>query len=216
MASTIFIVRHGEAKSNAEKYFSGWGGSPLSSLGREQAKLLHTRLAKEKIRRAFCSDTARAKETFDLLSIRCPVVYTKALREKNYGRLEGVVWGDNEEKYARYHLDPYIRAPGGENTADVQKRAWDFISSRVFAAKEEKVLVVSHHGPIVLFACRFLGMPLSKWRALRLGNCGLCILVKEDNEWRLKLWNSLSHYGLLNFSPLLSHGAKAGGRKGGN
>jgi hypothetical protein len=55
-------------------------------------------------------------------------------------------------------------------------------------------------------------MPLSNWRALRLGNCGLCVLTKDegDKTWRLKLWNSLSHYGLLNFKPLLTREAKAG------
>lgn len=210
MAKTVFIVRHGEAESNVEKYFDGWGDSPLTSLGREQASMLRKRLAREGISRVFCSDLARARETLSYLRLACPVTYSKALREKNYGRLEGVAWGDDEEKFERQHLDPYVRPPGGETASEVQKRSWDYFSSHVFEAKEEKVLVVSHHGPIVLLACRLLGMPLDKWRYLRLGNCGLCILTRDDKIWRVKLWNSLSHYGLLNFSSLLSREAKAG------
>ena len=208
MADTIFIVRHGESESNVDRYFSGWGPSPLTELGREQASLLHKRLEKEGIGRAFCSDTLRTKQTLQLLSLKCPAVYSKELREQDYGKLEGVPWGDHMDRYAGFHFDPYRRAPGGESPSDVQKRAWAYLNSAVFSAKEEKVLVVSHHGPIVLFTSKLLGMPLSKWRSLRLGNCGLSILTKDDGIWRLKLWNSLSHYGLLNFKPILTKEAK--------
>ncbi len=213
MAKTIFIVRHGEAESNVGKYFDGCGSSRLTPLGRAQASVLRKRLAKEGIGRVFCSDLPRTRETLSCLKLDAPVTYSKALREKNYGKFEGVVWGDDEGRFERQHLDPYVRPPGGETASEVQSRAWNYISSTVFTAKEEKVLVVSHHGPIVLFTCRLLGMPLIKWRQLRLGNCGLCILTNDDHVWRLKLWNSLSHYGLLNFTPLLTREAKVPVRK---
>ena len=204
MAETVFLVRHGEAASNSEKYFGGWLDDPLTQLGRKQAHLLRKRLSHEGIGRAFCSDLARAKETLQILSLPCPSEQSKELREKHYGELEGVVWENDEGKYDRHHLDAYARAPGGENCVDVQKRAVRYFNNRVFCAKEEKVLVVSHHGPIVLVACHLLGMPVKNWRKLRLGNCGLCILTREGKLWRVKLWNSLSHYGLLNFRPLLA------------
>ena len=208
MASTVFIVRHGEAESNVGKYFDGWGDSPLTELGLEQSRVLHKRLEKEGIEKAFCSDTRRARETLQALSLRCPAIYAKALRERNYGKLEGVVWGDDEDRYADFHIDPYRKAPGGESATDVQRRAWAYFNSQIFPSKEDKVLVVSHHGAIVTFACKLLGMPIRNWRALRLGNCGLCILTKDDGIWRVKLWNSLSHYGLLNFKPLFTREAK--------
>jgi len=213
MAQTVFLVRHGEAESNVERYFGGWLNSPLTALGHEQARVLHKRLAHEGIQRAFCSDLLRTRQTFQELGLPCPVTYARELREKSYGKLEGVKWGEDEEKYDRYHTDAHARAPGGENCSEVQKRTVDYFNSCIFPAKEEKVLVVSHHGPIVLLACKLLGMPLSNWRKLRLGNCGLCILTNEGDLWRLKLWNSLSHYGLLNFKPLLTREAKVGGRR---
>lgn len=208
MAKTIFLVRHGESASNSQRYFAGWTDSPLTPLGRKQAHLLRKRLSREGIGRAFCSDLSRARDTARLLSLGCPIAYSKSLREKNYGALEGVNWGEDTNKYARYHSDAYARPPEGENCADLQKRVVSYFRSRVLCAKEEKVLVVSHHGPIVLFACHLLGIPLKNWRRLRLGNCGLCIVTSEDGVWRLKLWNSLSHYGLLTFRPLLSREAK--------
>ncbi|MCX8195185.1 MAG: histidine phosphatase family protein [Candidatus Micrarchaeota archaeon] len=204
MAEVIFLVRHGEAESNLKKYFGGWLNDPLTSLGKRQALALRKRLAKENIQRAFCSDLLRARQTIQALRLSCPVEFSAALREKSYGKLEGVCWGEDEEKYQKYHTDAYARAPGGENSVEVQRRVMHFFNSKVFTAHEEKILVVSHHGPLVLLACKLLGMPIKNWRRLRLGNCGLSILTKEGNTWRLKLWNSLSHFGLRSFSPLLS------------
>jgi len=207
MAETIFIVRHGEAESNLGKYFGGQLDTPLTPLGRQQARVLQKRLSHEEIGKAFCSDLLRARETLEGISLKCPAEYSKELREKSYGELEGVRF-DTETKYDKYHMDAYARAPGGENSVDVQRRVAAYFKRKVFCAKEEKVLVVSHHGPIVLLVCDILGMPIKNWRRLRMGNCGLSILTREDNIWRLKLWNSLSHYGLLNFKPLLQRERK--------
>lgn len=208
MAETIFLVRHGEAESNVGKYFAGWLDVPLTQLGKQQALMLKKRLDREKIGRAFCSDLVRAKDTLAALSLSCPIEYAKELREKNYGKsLEGVRWEDNEE-YDKYHLDAYVRGPEGENGVDVQKRVVAYFEKKVFNAKEETVLVVSHHGPLVLIACSMLGMPVKNWRRLRLGNCGLCILKKEGKMWRVQLWNSLSTYGLASYGPLLGKEVK--------
>ncbi|MFA4982607.1 MAG: histidine phosphatase family protein [Candidatus Micrarchaeia archaeon] len=207
MVETIFLVRHGEAESNLGRYFGGHLDTPLTPLGHKQARLLSKRLCREGIGRAFCSDLLRAKETLEGIALKCPAEYAKDLREKNYGELEGVRF-DTETKYDKYHLDAYARAPGGENAIDMQRRVCSYFKRKVFCAKEEKVLVVSHHGPIVLLACDLLGMPIKNWRRLRMGNCGLTILTNEDGMWRLKLWNSLSHYGLLNFKPLLQREGK--------
>src|SRR3989338_889946 len=209
MAETVFLVRHGEAESNAGKYFAGWLPDSLTPLGKRQAVVLRKRLAKEGIGKAFCSDLARASQTLEAMALPCRVEYSEALREKSYGKYEGLKWGEDEDRFDRYHMDAYARAPGGENAIEVQRRVVAFFGSRVFNAREEKVLVVSHHGPIVLLACHLLGMPLSNWRKLRLGNCGLCILTREGEMWRLKLWNSLSHFGLASFSPLLSKEKRA-------
>ena len=102
-----------------------------------------------------------------------------------------------------YSADGHVRAPNGENNEDVEKRVMDYFNRKIFGAKEEKVLIVSHHGPIVLLGCDILGMPMKNWRRLRLGNCGLCIITREGTDWRVKLWNSLSHFGLESYRPLL-------------
>ena len=204
MAEVVYFVRHGEAESNLGKYFAGFYDSPLTTLGKRQAAVLKKRLAHEKIGRAFCSDLSRARNTLEALSLSCPQEFSRELREKNYGELEGLDWGKDEENLAAHHSDPYLCAPGGESYAQVQMRAVAYIDKSVLPSSEEEVLVVAHHGPIVLLACHLMQIPISNWRALRLGNCGLSIFTRENGIWRLKLWNSLSHFGLESFSPLFS------------
>jgi broad specificity phosphatase PhoE len=206
MAEIIYLVRHGEAESNEQKYFAGHLDAQLTSLGRKQSLLLKKRLSHEKIGFAFCSDLSRAKGTLEALTLPCPVEFTPLLREKSYGELEGVRWGDEEEKFAAHHSDPFLAAPGGESFASMQARVVEFFQQRILAASQKEVLVVSHHGPIVALACHLLSIPLEKWRVLRMGNCGLSILTREDGMWRLKLWNSLSQSGLESFKPLFKPG----------
>lgn len=192
MLKEIFLVRHAQSEANKEGYFAGWSDSPLTELGIKQAIQLRKRLAKEGIGEAFCSDLGRAIQTLELIGLKLPTTYSPLLREKNYGKLEGMKWS---KKFEEHHLKPFLKAPGGESTQDVQKRVWTFFQEKVFTSKKEKVLVVSHHNALVSFACTLLKIPLKEWRRLRLGNASLSIFEKEEEIWRLKLWNSLSYLG---------------------
>ncbi len=202
MVEKIFLVRHAEAKANEEQVYGGWLDSPLTPMGLEQAKSLRKRFAYEHIGKVFCSDLERAKNTLKLLDLKAPVEFTKALRERHYGKLEGTKWADDPER-KRHHMDPHEKAPDGESPKEVQARVWNYFQKNVFCSDEHHVLVMSHHGPLVTFACRFLDMPIERWRALQLGNAGLSILVKEDGLWRMRLWNSMSGLGLKTDRPML-------------
>ncbi|VVC04655.1 2,3-bisphosphoglycerate-dependent phosphoglycerate mutase [Candidatus Burarchaeum australiense] len=204
MVDTIFLVRHAESEANKDRVYAGWSDSKLTALGMQQAESLKKRLGREGIGRVFSSDLERVRNTLGCLDLKCPVEFSSELRERNYGALEGTKWEDDPLRQ-KHHFDPLIRPPGGESAKDVQLRTWHFFQKKVFMAQEEKVLVVSHHTPLVTFICKFLGMPLNRWRAFRLGNAGLCILINEDGLWRVSLWNSMSALGLQNYGPLLEN-----------
>jgi len=195
MPTEIFLLRHGESDANKGNTFGGWSDTPLTALGMEQAKALSRRLGKEGISIAYCSDLLRTRQTAEYAGLGCEVVYSQELRERNYGKLEGKPW-DSIPDPEKYHLDPYLRPPGGETPAEVQERVSGYFENTIAKDKHAKVLVISHHGPLVLLAMRLLGMPLNKWRTLALGNAGLSILGWEEGIWRLRLWNSLSSLGL--------------------
>ncbi|MBS3060707.1 MAG: histidine phosphatase family protein [DPANN group archaeon] len=201
MVQTIFLLRHAESESNVQKYYGGWTDSPLTDLGRKQAGILGRRLLRENIGKAYCSDLARARQTFQAIGLQCPIEYAEALREKNYGIMEGKPWTDAEE-HRQAHFNQEHKFEKGESVVEVQKRVVDFFNSKVLKSSEEKVIVVSHHNPLVALACHVIGLDLKNWRHLQIGNAGLCILNFEEGIWRIKLWNSLSHFGLQNDGPL--------------
>ncbi|RLG19614.1 hypothetical protein DRN67_02260 [Candidatus Micrarchaeota archaeon] len=203
MVNTIFIVRHAESESNAKRYYGGWTDSPLTELGLKQAESLKKRFDHEEIGRVFCSDSKRARDTLKLLDLNCPVEFAPELRERYYGSLEGKYY-DDDPQAKRHHADPLAKAPGnGESAQQVQRRVWNYFQEKIFTAKEESILVLTHHGPIVTFACKFLQMPLRRWRAFKVGNASVSILIKEEGLWRITLWNSLSSLGLKSYGPLL-------------
>ncbi len=195
MPQTIFFLRHGESVANRENVFGGWSDAPLTELGIEQAKALKKRLGKEEIHFAHCSDLIRTKQTIQHADLGCKVEFSSALRERNYGELEGKPWSDLKEP-EKFHFNPFARPPNGETPQEVQARIVEYFEQTIVKNQHEKLLVVSHHGPLVLLAMHILGMPLEKWRTLALGNAGLSILAKEEGIWRLRLWNSLSALGL--------------------
>ncbi|MFH1095553.1 MAG: histidine phosphatase family protein [Candidatus Micrarchaeota archaeon] len=201
MLKRLMLLRHAEAESNDARFFAGWKDVPLTKLGIEQAEALEKRLSHERFDHVFCSDLGRAKETLRLSGVEAPTEYAPALREKNYGELEGVSW-DGTDDYDRYHLDPFVRSPGGESSLDVQRRVVNYFHTHVVNQGYGSVLIVSHHGPIVLLACHLLGMPLEKWRTLRMGNAGLSIFSQDERMMRLTLWNSLSNFGMMTNRPL--------------
>ncbi len=201
MLKRLMLLRHAEAMSNEDRFFAGFKDVPLTPLGIRQAEALGKRLDHERFDQVFCSDLGRARETLRLAKVDAPIDYTPALREKNYGELEGVSW-DGKGEYDKYHLDPFVRSPGGESSLDVQKRVVNYFHTHVVNQGFESVLIVSHHGPIVLLACHLLGMPLDRWRTLRMGNAGLSIFSQDEHMMRLTLWNSLSNFGMITNRPL--------------
>ena len=212
MVDTIFLVRHGEAKSNVGEYFGGWLDVPLTPLGQGAGARAAQAASERGHRAASSAPTFRApgkRPSFSGWAAPSPT--RRSFGRRTTASSRACAGDRTRENTSGTTPTPTPGRPAGK-TAWTCRRGWFHTSKRKYLTKEEKVLVVSHHGPIVLFACTSLGMPISKWRTLRLGNCGLCIFTKEGKNWRLKLWNSLSHYGLQNYRPLLSREANERGR----
>lgn len=86
---TLWLIRHGETTWNLERRIQGQSDSPLSELGRRQARALGARLATTTFDRVLASDLGRAVETVGLtFPGRVPELEPR-LRERAAGRLEG-------------------------------------------------------------------------------------------------------------------------------
>lgn len=90
--TTIYIVRHGESEANAKGILQGQKDYPLTPKGEEQALIISNELKGINFDAIFSSDLLRAKRTAEIIAVerKLAVNTTKMLRERNYGRLEGL------------------------------------------------------------------------------------------------------------------------------
>lgn len=159
----LTLVRHGETIENKEKIIMGQLDGTLSELGIQQAKKLAERLKDERFDYIFSSDLARAantaKEIVKYYS-RLPIIFVEELRERNYGKLQGVkkdkILGWNEIKLEDKLFDNY---KGVESTKQIYKRAGDFIESISLKYNNKKILMVAHNTINVNIIKNILGKP---------------------------------------------------------
>ncbi|MBR0259531.1 MAG: histidine phosphatase family protein [Prevotella sp.] len=105
--TTILLVRHGETVDNARQIMQGQTQGELNERGREQARQVAERLAKEHVDAVIASDLRRAIQTAEIIARphSLPVVSTPLLRERDWGgftgryipELRGEVWPDDIE-----------------------------------------------------------------------------------------------------------------------
>jgi len=200
--TTVILVRHGETVWNLEGRVQGHGNSGLSDLGKRQAVLVAKRLKMIAVDAVYCSDLQRALDTIEpyIEQTGLPVIKSPALREKSFGKWEGLTAADLERDYAelwhRYHVlkEIHTAVPGGESWDEVQARTVDFVRSIVAGHPDKTVVFVGHGGalrPIILHA---LGAPLTSLTHLSVDNCGISTLTfKTPDDGRVVTLNDCSH-----------------------
>jgi probable phosphoglycerate mutase len=146
-APTIYYIRHGETKWNAEGRLQGAQDIPLNDLGRKQAAHagdiladLFARDGRHETSIAFvASPLGRARSTMELVRGTLglpPAGYSldDRLREIGYGHWEGSTLAQMQvsdpEVFAQRQTDKWtVSPPGGESYASVQIRMRDWYDS---------------------------------------------------------------------------------------
>ena len=146
---SLILVRHAHAESNAGAVVNSTPpGGGLSEEGREEARLLGSRLAFDAIEVGFSSRLRRTQQTLDLaLSGRSiPRVVEPLLDEIGFGSFEGGSLAVYREW--AWENEPDTPCPGGgESRTDAARRLATALSV-LLDRPEETLLVVSHALPI--------------------------------------------------------------------
>lgn len=122
----LWLVRHGQTTWNLEGRLTGWTDVPLTAWGQQQARALAPWLAQTTFDGVFSSDLSRAIQTARL-AYGEPQEVSAALRELEFGQLEGLKWAELPEVYKDALMGfEGFQAPGGESTAQMQRRVYGF------------------------------------------------------------------------------------------
>jgi probable phosphoglycerate mutase len=116
---SIILVRHGETPLNVARTLQP-ADTPLSTTGLAQAQAVAQRLAGLKVAAILSSDLPRAMQTAQAIAgaTGAAITPTALLHERNFGDLRG-------QPYDSLPYNPLTMAeapPGGESTADFQRR----------------------------------------------------------------------------------------------
>jgi len=149
--TTVIFCRHGETEGNREGRFGGHGPTPLTELGRQQARAAGRALARLGVDAIYSSDLVRAQQTAGLIGevLGLTPQATPALRERSVGCLTGLTFDEARSRYpevfeALLRREPESCPPGGESYVQCRQRATAFIQQTVARHAGSRLLFVSH------------------------------------------------------------------------
>lgn len=214
----LYLTRHGETQWNVQGRIQGWGNSPLTARGREQASQLGQRLADVPLKAVYCSDVDRTRETAEIIIAgrQIEIRRMSQLRETCWGRWEGKTAAEIEaaepELWARFiargsqmsehddscEWETQTLVPGGETLEEVNRRISEALEIIRESAQDDddRVLVVGHGGSLRLFLTLALDLPPRKIRRWHLDNASLShILYLKGHPPVIQQVNDTGHYG---------------------
>ena len=194
----LYVVRHGQTTANETNTIQGWGNTPLSTLGTQQAERAAVRLRNVTFSAVYSSDLGRAMETARHIAPYAEPTHSTQLREWHLGELEGRSREDVEKHFAEawygFLTDaPDVAMPGGEGKDDVQRRVSDFLEQLAVRHAKETILAVSHCGAIRLMFKHVLGITSRLPRQPQVANASISRIVHVDGLWQLGCWNDTAH-----------------------
>jgi broad specificity phosphatase PhoE len=151
--TTILLARHGETDWNREGRFQGHADPPLNATGRAQAAELAAELEAVGLAAVYSSPLRRALETAQAVAAEHGLdpVAVDALREVDVGSWQGLTRVEIEtqfpEQFARW-LDYDQGWEDGESYEGMGRRAVAALLELAVAHEDERILAVTHGGPI--------------------------------------------------------------------
>jgi len=198
----VYLIRHGESIGNKLHLAQGQKiDLSLTAQGKEQAKKVGERLAKEKIDFIYSSDLKRAKETAEIIGSyhnKIPIT-DKRLRERDFGDLDkkNVLkdWKNHIKKVVEETgLDPEeVRAPNGESDKDHWERIQSFINEKNMQHSNQTIIVVAHAGSNKVLLGVIGHFSKKEMYKTYQGNTGLNEFEHLNGAWKINQVNDISH-----------------------
>jgi probable phosphoglycerate mutase len=190
--ATLVVARHADAEY-VDTVFSDEGGT-LTADGRAQATVLADQVRDRRIAHVWCSDSARAVQTAEIVAALVGVTVTtrKALREIDVGDLHGQPFSIPAisvvtDHWFRGDLDAAF--PHGESGADVVARYAETLAEIADVHRGETVVVVTHQtASCIALPTLARNVTQSYADRHRLGHGEYAELVIDSDDWALTHW----------------------------
>lgn len=212
----ITAVRHGQTFDNIRGVLQGQKNSELDPNGVAQAGAAALRLAGESFDAVYSSDLGRTLQTASILMSRhhppLEIIPVPDLREWNFGELQGRAYAELQEKYpeimnALKRNSDNVSVPGGESSAEFQKRISDFLDAISERHPGEKLLIVTHGGAMQCVFRHVVGKPSGNNAMPLADNASVSRFRRnlDTGAWQLITWNDCAHLQDLELKPTLTY-----------
>lgn len=196
----ILAVRHGETAWNRETRIQGHTDIHLNDRGRWQAQRLAEALRDESIDAFYSSDLARARDTAEAVAqIHNRSVQTHpGLRERAFGRFEGLTWAELETQFPEDTLAWRKRAPdfapaGGESLLQLNARVVAAVTDIAGRHPGEHILIVAHGGVLDALYRAATRLDIQAPRSWELTNTAINRLLWTPEGLTLVGWADTNH-----------------------
>ncbi len=160
----LVLARHGDVEETYVGCYNGHIDIALSDRGCERADQLAQKLFDERFDAVYCSTLRRARQTLEALGLDQKVRYLDTLREKSWGRHEGLSFDEvalmEDAEYESFHQ--WLQLLDGESVEGFIRRIEHFFFDFLPKQGHESVLVMTHAGVIRTFLHLYERIPLEE------------------------------------------------------
>lgn len=142
---TVYFVRHGEVEKQFQNCYNGWNDIGLSEHGVKQIENAAKQFGE--IPLLISSDLKRCACSIELFSYN-ELEISSAIREKSWGKHEGMSFQEIEQSGIQYHsFEQFISDLDGESSSEFERRVLQFWNEKRDYLPHGTV-ILSHGGVI--------------------------------------------------------------------
>ena len=200
MTTTVFLVRHGQTRSNVTGFYMGWSDEDLNDVGYAQARSLSSRLSNLPIASVYTSPLRRACTTAAILAKphELELKVLDDLTEIRLGDWEGLHMDEIKQRWPELwqqsRVDPSeVTLPNGESFKQVTERAIRAFDAITSANQDRQAAIVTHEAVVKVLVTHVLGTTNSIYRRFELSNASLSVIRIVNGNARLVTLNDTSY-----------------------
>lgn len=201
--TTLYLTRHGQTEWNAEGRLQGHMDSPLTLLGKQQAKWLRAKLADTPFEAIYSSTSGRALQTAEFIrgGRKTDIVASDRLKEINLGLWEGRKYvhleREDPDRHYAFWNEPqrYEPTDQGESFAQLWDRVIPEVLDIISRHRGGNVLIVTHAITLKVIMAYFRGDPMEKlWSAPFIQPTALCEVSITGDRYTVEKYGDTTHY----------------------